>query len=106
MSSAIMRAGRERDILRRRDFAVAEPHQVDGDAAPPMPDSLDDMTPVIAVERHPMDEQCRGSASLIEVGDAAGAHVGEAAVGVKRRDVHETSVDAEAKLGQTVPARW
>ena len=31
-----LRLRRERDILRGADLGVAEPHQVDGDAAPPM----------------------------------------------------------------------
>ena len=34
-----LRLRRERDVLRRSDFGVTEPHQVDGDATPPMPDT-------------------------------------------------------------------
>ncbi len=78
----------EGNILRRRNLGVAEPHQVDGDTAPPMLDAVDDMAPVIAVDRHAMDEQRHRPFTLLEIGDAAGFDLGEAAAGVKSRDVH------------------
>ncbi len=71
------RLRRERDILRRSDVGVAEPHQVDGDTAPPMPDLVDDMTPVIAVERHAVDEERHRPVALLDIGDTSGPDVGE-----------------------------
>src|SRR5439155_9040026 len=78
----------EGDILRRADLGVAQPHQVDGDAAPPVLDALDDVAPVITIDRDAMDEQCHRALASFEIGDAPGFDLGEAAAGVKSRDVH------------------
>jgi hypothetical protein len=51
-------------------------------------DAVDDVAPVITVNRYAMDEQRHRPFTLFEVGDAAGFDLGEAAAGVKSRDVH------------------
>src|SRR4029077_11562814 len=69
-------------------LGIAEPHQVDGDAAPPVFCAVDDMAPVITVDRNAVDEQRHRPLSPCEIGDASGFDVGKAAAGVKSRDVH------------------
>ncbi len=93
-----VRLRRERDILRGSDFGVAETHQIDGDAAPPVFYAVDDMTPVIAVDGHAVDKERDRSLSLLEMGDASGFDLGKTAAAVKICDVHgqNASVVAEA----------
>ena len=79
----------KRNILRPPDFAVAQPHQVKRDAAPPVLNTVDDMAPVVTVERHPMDKKRGMPLAFFEIGDPARFDLGEAAARVKRRDVHK-----------------
>ena len=62
----------EGDVLPGADLAVAQTHQVERDAAPRPAQLADDVTPVVAVERHPVYEQRRRPAALLDVGDAPG----------------------------------
>ena|SRR6516162_1953753 len=83
-----VRLGDERDVLRWRDFAIAESHHVYGDAAPPVLDAVNDMTPVIAVEGHSMDKECGRPLTFLEEGNTAGFDAGEAAARMKGRNIH------------------
>jgi hypothetical protein len=65
------RLGRERNVVRRPDFGVAEPHQVKRDATPASPQLRDDVAPVKSIQGHPVDEKRDGPAALLDVGDAA-----------------------------------
>ena len=92
-----LRLRRERDILRWRDLGEAEAHQVDRDAAPPMLDALDDVAPVIAVERHAVNKERDRTPPLIEIRDAAGFDLGEAAATVKCLDIHARTASVVAE---------
>src|SRR5215470_1739181 len=85
------RLGRKRDILRRSDFGIAEPHEVDGNAAPSMLDEIDDMAPVISVEGHPVDKERGRALPLLEKSNTPGLYVGKAAVGMKGCNIHGLS---------------
>ena len=78
----------ERDVLVGRDLGVAEAHQVERNAAVDVADRVDDVPPVEAVERHPVQEDRGRPPPLLDVGDAAGWRLGEAAACVKGLGVH------------------
>src|SRR6266849_3149918 len=83
--------GCKRDILRGSDFGITEPHEVDGNAAPSMLDAVNDMTPVISVEGHPVDKERSRALPFLEVCDTPGLDVGNAAAGMKGRNIHGLS---------------
>src|SRR5262245_59205553 len=85
------RLGRKRDILRRSNFGIAKPHEVDSNAAPSMLDAINDMTPVKSVEGHPMDKERGRALPLLEISNTPGLHVGKAAVGMKGPNIHGLS---------------
>src|SRR5262245_43175347 len=45
--------------------------QIDGDAAAHIGDAVDDVAPIIAVEKYAVHEQRRGSAAVLGIGDVA-----------------------------------
>jgi len=60
-------------------------------------EAIDDVTPVIAVERYAMNEERNGPLPPLEIGDAAGFDLGKAAAPVKRLDVHGLLVSLAAE---------
>src|SRR6201984_3945957 len=70
-----------------------------------MPDFLDDVSPVVTVERHAVDEKGGWPFSDVEISDPSRFDVCEAAAFVKCRDIHETSDGSEANLDSKQPAR-
>ena len=65
--------------------------------APDVLDAVDDMAPVITVDRHAMNEQRHRALTALEIGDAAGFDLGKAAAPVKRLDVHGLLVSLAAE---------
>src|SRR5215467_10263561 len=65
-----------------------------------MLDALEDLAPVITVERHAVDEECHRALPSLEKRDASGHHVSGAPVGMEGRNIHGASVASEAKLGK------
>src|SRR5262249_24095532 len=89
----------KRNILRRPDLGKAQSHEVDGNAAPPMPHAVNDVAPVIPVEGDAVDKERGWSLPLLEEGNAPGPDVGEAAVCVKGCDVHGASLETNMSSG-------
>jgi hypothetical protein len=63
-----------------------------------MPDFLDDVTPVVAVERQAVDEKRGRPFADVEIGDASRFDVRKTPALVKCRNIHETSDGSEANL--------